>query len=518
MRIKWIVVGVGGFSAAALGSANFTTVINQGDTIPGDANGNQFLAPVQVAVGTDGSIGSISQDENGNYYVLLSALQAGSWTTHDVIGTDANASVIGLSGPQSYQIFNSLAFTNPSSSDRLDFSATNSVGNVGLLEADGNVLATTVSNVATSGVNGYVFNTTGPDSDGTADNTGPIEFQMNAAGNAIFESNGDTQLWSGNAASQANLFTNGGGYSLQTGGAYRIGLASDGTGAAVLVHSGNGVYTVPGKTSLSQGNTIDAIQAIYGYSTINTKDTALMLFGSGNPASSQQFALGSGSTPVTLASFTNTTGEQPTGEMAPNGQVAIYVPTGSGGSGDTIKYANAAAANPAASVQTIASIGESVNDPSNPGQKIFSLVDPINAPMINSNGTTVFSALVGPTSNDAQQALLSWSPGQTNPTVLIEVGDDMEIGDAPTTSADDATITDIEENDQAAESDYFRNSLNDSGEFTVGVGYTYDSNDVSGAAILVTEISVPEPMTMLTLLPLAGAALMARRRREAVAC
>jgi hypothetical protein len=508
MQIKWIMVGVGGMSAAAFGSATFTTVINQGDPIGGDPN--QFAAPVQVVVGADGSIGSISQDTNGDEFVLLSALQGGSWTTNDVIGTDATASVSGLSGPQSYEGFNSLAFTNPGGSDRLDFSATNSVGNAGLLEADGGITGTAVSNVATDGVNGYTFTS----NDAPVDNTGPIEFQMNALGSAIFEANNGTTLWRGSAASQTNLFTNGGGYSLPSGGAYRIGLAADGSGAGVLTTGSSGVYSVPSKTLLSGASALNSTQAIMGYSTINSADTALMLFGSGT---SQQFALGSGGTPQTLVSFTNTTGEQPTGEMAPNGQIAVYLPSGSNDSADTLKYANAAAVNPASTIQTIASIGEAVTDPSNPGQTIWSLVDPVNAPMINSNGTTVFSAMIGTTLGDAQQAFLSWSPGQTNPTVVIEVNDDMEIGDAPTTSADDATINLIEENDQESESDYYRNSLNDNGEFAVGVAYTYDQNDVSGAAILVTQIgpSLPEPTVTLALLPLAGAALLSRRRRGA---
>jgi hypothetical protein len=506
----------------------FTTVLNQGDAIGGiDPSVDNFGGAVQIAVANDGSIGIIGQLQNSlNPIVILSQKFGSAFSSQSVIQGFTDTSVSGLSGPQNFSQFENLAISGGSVGPAdltftvLNTAAPNAAGLLQYTEGTTNGSGNpNVRNIAFNG-QGYYFGQNTSTPGGTF---GPIEYQVNQNGDVLFlaSPNSNTTSSAPNVVLSHNnsnntVFTSTGSLEVSTAtGNNRIAIAPDTSGAVVLDSSGtNGVYNTPtGSTphSLTAGQTLIPGQAnVLGYNNISGSNTALVLVAGSN--SSQNVILASPGGSQTLLNFTppSSNANQLNGEISPTGKIALYVPGTNSPAGDVIDYfPGAPVANPAN-----VHVGEPVADGSSSGLIIQSLQNASNdyVPMVNNNGLVVFDAEIGTSPSDEMQALLSWIPGQT-PTVLLAAGDQLPIGN-DTDPSNLPIIADLQTNNAGFDSDYTRNTLNDSGEVAVGVDYYFASDPLTTyAAVLATQIptSVPEP-TALPLLSIAAARLLKRKR------
>jgi PEP-CTERM motif len=575
MRVKWILAGVVGTSAAMASAVAMasplpfqavlnnlydgTTTTDSGDSIPG--TGDVFGSADQVVVGDGGSVavlGNLYNDSDDvviyntpsgagrNNLAVVDATGSATTVVNDWGADKTSTTTLELDG------LNNLAMSsNPSSGIRLSFTAT-SGGSGGVLQSD--ITGPTASPTSTLGDVAF-------DGDGQGYSPDSGELQVNGSGQALFPATlaSADVIARGDVSGVATQFTSTSGLAVLDPG-IRVALAADNSGAAVLTASSvNGVYSIASNgtvhmPALSVPQTPglpDDPDPLIGYYSSGGNSGALFV---ANTAGSTQniYLEKNNGTPQSILTTPITDSSSPSaplGEVTPNGKIAVYVPDTT--NGDTIKYDDTSSISPlGVTIASVATPSESTltapasaialnpataisSDPVDPTDSdllIEGLQDPYStqipwAPEVNSNGTVIFDAVVGLTSDrdDNRIALLDWDPlTGGSPTILIAEGDQLTIdGQAATvdtfSQADpDSQIGVQPPNYLQSDNDYYKNSLSDDGYVAVTVNY-YLTDDPSstGTAVLLTQLTsspVPEPAT-LGLLSLSGLTLLGRRRR-----
>jgi hypothetical protein len=514
MRITWMLGAVLGATAIAGASPNvqFQTVINENDPVGSD----QFDAAGQVVVGANGTVGIVALLQSGNLAIIYSTPgSGGTWNNQAVAVGGQNYNIPSIPTTEDFDGFDNLAITgNPSGGTRLTFDASDFNNNNGILQWD----------VGTSSLQDVAFDgdTKGYSSVGYATDSGgsSLEVQVNGTGQAMFPAvqSSKNVIVRGDYTSLTTIFTSGASLS-DTDQGSRVALGADGSGVALLSASGvPGIYNIPANgttpTEISGSFTPSTFaDPVIGYTSGNGLNAALM-FVNGTGSRTQNVILEkNGGTPQSILSgqFTVPTSSDPEqGQMTPNGQIALFLPSTSG---DTIQYANAASANPTASV--IASVysgsGPVPNtalalDPTGSNLDIEALQYLGNTwgPEVNSGGTVLFNAEVGTSPSNEVQALLDWQPGDQSPEILLKAGDQVDV------DGNMVTIQDFTLNNLSNDYDYYKNALNDQNDIAVAVDYT-GGPDGSGSAVLYA--AIPEPST-ISLLSIAGFGLLRRRSRR----
>jgi hypothetical protein len=522
-------VGFLGLSALATASPNvqFQTVIDQSDAIAGDF----FGGAGQVVVSPAGNVGIVGLLENsGNPIVIYSTpIGVNNWNNQTVAVGGMSYSIPSIPSMENFDDFDNLAITGTpptGAGTRLTFDAEDVNSNSGILQWDGSSLEDVAFDGDSKGYSSVGGNGT--------DSGGPLlEMQVNGTGQAMFPAVASSKnvIVRGDSSSLTNIFTPTATLTDNDTGS-RVALGSDNSGAALLSSSGtSGIYILPAipgtPTPIPLGNFTPSTKAdpIIGYaSNISGGSATLMLvngtsngLSTGTPNGTQEIVLSkSGGTPQPiLSAFTQPTLHEATeGQMTPNGQIAAYVPNTTG---DTIQYANAASANPSASV--IASVysgsGPVSNtavalDPSGSNLDIEALTTPGSTagPEINSNGTIIFDAEVGTSPSNEKDALMAWLPGDQSPEILLAAGDTVDIDVNGVLTPE--VIDDYNLNSLSNDYDYYKNALNDQNQIAVSVEY---AGDTESAVLFANITAVPEPST-IALVSIASAGLLARRRRR----
>jgi hypothetical protein len=532
MRVKWILAGVFGTSAiaAASPSLQFFTVINEGDAIAGD----QFGGAEQVVVGDGGVVGMVGDlDDSGNNIVIYSTPAAGNvWNSQTVVESNTSTTVSGLGANQQFAEFDNLALTsNPAGGTRLTLAAVKQSDQAGILQWDDNSNVTSLGDVAFEG-DGKGLTQIGHD--GTDSGGGTLELQVNGAGQVLFPAvKSSTQtLTRGDTSSLTTVLTSGAGQIISDP-ASRIALGSNNTSASLLNGPSNPqIFTIPASggtpAQITASPTPISSEPLIGYSS--STGAVIVVHGSTSAQQNVEFVPAGGGAPQNVSTNQFTPGAHtlspPIGEITPGGQIGLYIPDTV--LGDTIQYGNAGTGNAAASV--IASVAGTPQaaahpstaialDPSASPLAIEALQDPAGStpwvPEINAGGTTVFNAEIGTSPSDEKEALLDWQVGAASPTVVLAIGDQLNIGGQP------VEIQDFTLNQLVNENDYYKNALSDDGYLAISVEYTDlqggDAGDF-GTAVIITQIPsasnpIPEPAS-IGLMSIAGFGLLARRKRS----
>jgi hypothetical protein len=511
MRVVPIVAGSAGLSLFVVGSAwaqaQFNVILNQGQTVGGDAVNLGNADYLQVVAGTGGQVGVLGADNDQNQLVLY--YDGSNWST-------VAASQSSVAG-DSVQQFANLAIsgnTAGGSGTRLTFlglNTNNSDGGVFQYDA-----GSSVQEVAFDGKNGLTI----PISYGSAEGFMPIT--VDQAGNVAFEpfnSSGNLQVVGGNSTSspvQTVEYTSPNNESASSAGSsslyngFPLGISTDATGSTTFgevlspaddnnsgtidTFSGGTATNISGSElsglllMAAQQNTSAAVNAaLYeAQDPTNSNDENIYLYNNGSNHLLQQYT------------FADVSGGQDTAEMTTSGKIAYYVPSSTGGA---LEYYNLSSGTYAPT--QIASVGSTIADPFAGGDFVIkSLPYVLQSPMINNNGLVVFDATIGISGNSGSnfQALLDWT-GSGNATVLLYAGENI----AGYGAIDPGGIY---INGLFNQADVFKNSLNDQGYLDVIASF----DDGNSLELLQTQL-VPEP-TAIALLPLAGAALMRRRKRR----
>ncbi|MGD0389459.1 MAG: PEP-CTERM sorting domain-containing protein, partial [Tepidisphaeraceae bacterium] len=473
-----------------------------------------------------------------NPVIVYSPNSGGVWTNQVAVnGNSPAGNVPGLTTVQKagdFDFFDNLAITGTAVDPVLTFVAesTDAAQDEGILQWDS--ASSSLGDVAfTNDTKGYNLANSGTDSGG-----GTLEMQVNGSSQVLFpaqNSSNTSLLVRGNPSSLTTVFTSTGSLSNANlpnslGPGARIGLGSDNSGASPLLGTGSveGVYTIPATpgspTLVSGSDTPSTIyQPLLGYASGNGLDNAtLMVVGGSN--STQDIVLSRSNVnsgvpqsilvhPFSWPHFTSLLGQ-----MTPNGKIAMYIPDTAG---DTIQYADATVLNPQASViaSVVPSSGPVPNsaiavDPGGTNLHIIALnPDQDWAPQINANSTVVFSAEIGTSPSDENQAMLLWQPGDVSPQIVLSSSADDTVTDDDTVVIDGVpeVIADFNLNLLANENDYYKNSLSDN-YLALDVDYYLgpDTTDTANA-VIITSLAVPEPATV-GLLSLASLGLLVRRR------
>lgn len=515
MRTAWVIGSVLSLSAAAMASPNlqFETVINSGDAIAGDT----FDIANQVVVDANGSVGIVGALTNsGNDVIIYSTPAAGDTWNNQAVAVGGQSYIIpSMTGPQEFNSFDNLAISdNPIGGTRLTFDASQLNGNTGILQYD--VGSPSLGDVAFDGdTKGYSDVGIGGD-DGGAE----LEMQVNGSGQAMFPAVSASKqvLVRGDESSVSSIFTSGG--SLVSTAVGRVALAADNSGAAELSAGGvPGIYSIPANggtpTEISGAFTPSTDgNSLIGYASGSGLNAALMLV-NGTATRTQNIVLEkNGGTPQSILAGGQFTipvgGPAPQGELTPNGQITVFVPSTTG---NTIQYLNAASASTTAAVVASVYSGSGpvpstavARDPTGTNLDIEALpsAEGGTMPQINSGGTILFDGDVGTSPSNEVQALMDWVPGDTSPEILLKEGDQVNVGGSM------VTVQDLFINNLSSDNDYYKNALNDQNDIAVEIDYTGGPNG-SGTAVLYA--AIPEPST-IALVSIAGIGLLARRRRR----
>jgi hypothetical protein len=520
MRITWVLAGVGGLSAAvASASTQFTVILNQDQVVGGSEVDLTQAVNGQVVAGTNGQVGLIGSDSNGNPLVLY--YDGTNWSTVMAGGDSVNGDTV--------EQFANLAISGNQSNGsgtRLTYvGINNDNSDAGVFQYDAGSAGP--QEVAFDGENGGIGTLTIPEYySGDSEPGAFLPIEVDAAGNVVFDpynSSGNVLLVVGNITAthvQTLAFTSNP-TSDGSAGSYtvyqapdRLGISTDATGATTFAllnspasSNNTSLYSVTGgtPTNFASGSSANLLLAVQ-------QDTATgvnaALFEGPDPntetfPNTNDVILHDSSGNHLLQRAANNTayGVPDAAEMTTGGNLAYYVPTNSGGA---LEYYSLST-NTYSPTQ-VAAVGTAVINPFTSGNyEITQLSETLAAPMVNNSGLVVFDALVAPTSDPSEsfQALLDWN-GTGSPTVLLYAGEDIA-------GYGDIDPDGIEINSLVDQSDVFKDSLSDQGYLTVMATFDDDSEE----AVLQTQLaSVPEPAS-LAMLPVAGAFLMRRRRRLA---
>jgi len=514
MRVTWVLAGVGSLSAAvASASTQFTVILNQDQTVGSSEIDLTQAIGAQVVAGTNGQVGLLGSDSDGNQLVLY--YDGSNWSTVQTAGQSV--------GGNTAQQFANLAISGnmaTGSGTRLTYEGINTNNSdAGVFQYDTGSAGP--QQVAFDGQNGGIGTLTIPSFYGNSEGFMPLE--VDAAGNVVFQpfnSSGDGLLVVGNitgaqvqtlAYTSDNTSDSSVGSKSLWGGPNRLGISTDATGSTTYAlmaspasSANTALYSFTGGTATNiSGSFTDPLLLAAQQNTAASVNAAV--FEATDPTNANNFDVvihdtGGNHILQSIPSAT-ATGARDTAEMTTGGNLAYYVPNSTGGA---LEYYNLSAGN--YTPTQVAGIGSAVSNPFTSGSFVIKqLVDTLQAPMVNNNGLVVFDALIGISGNNASsfQALLDWN-GSGSPTVLLYAGEDIA-GYGPI----DPDGIDI--NSLVDQSDVFKDSLNDQGYLNVIANF----DDYSSVAVLQTQLSVPEPTTLALALPLAGAALMRRRRRLA---
>jgi hypothetical protein len=495
MRIKWFLLGVGGFSAVA-SAATFQTIIKEGDAIPGggsfDTNDSDILQVV-AASGGQVAINTSTSFSNGDIFFY----NGSSFSNVIQSGTSVSGNNL--------DFFDNVALSgNGSGGTRVTFEGEQDSGSLGIYQMD---IGSSVQQIAFDGQNGLTINR----------GAGVDPMQVNATGQVAFMAYDSTATnlkveLGGIGTTLTNLFTsNPSGLSVDT---YtdRIGLSANGTADVPLINASGvrAVYTVSGGTPVNDSgsytqtgpnNPPQLIAVAHG------GGVDASLFSINDPTNNRQYLIlhDTNGDHQLYAPTTSDNGVDVAAEMSANGKIAYWKPNSTGGS---LQYYNVASE----SGGQVTAVGASGHFDSAQPSTTYTIESLETAggmynPIINASGTILFDANVSTDGGATEhQALLDWNPGDPAPSILLQVGDPL-----PGHSGDtiDEIVTDA---GLSQESDVLKDSLADDGTLALLVGW--DGVDGSGGAVLTSNIAVPEPAS-LSILSLAGAGLLRRRRRIA---
>ncbi len=480
--------GIGLFAAAASASPTIVPIITSSDNVPGTGTGFSFAN--QIVVGDGGSVALIAADTNDIESILYKASASLSDPLNSMDRIGAGSVATGE--------FDNLAVSgNDLGGTRLTFAYSDGGSNEGVFQQD-----------VGFGPQSIAFGNNLPSG---APNIVPL--QVNAHGQVIFtdtDGSGHQQVLVGNGALGTSVLYNpGSGTPTVTSVGNRLGIFANGSGAAVLTGTSNtDVYAVGGGSASGINSTFhtpSTVANLLGVATVPSGNGYLFLSSSSN-SGPFQFVFhdnsGSGNSPkdYTLgASFTSgLSGAGPYGEMTPNGLAALYIPNSSGGS------LNYYVASSHALTQIVSMAGSpTAVDSAHNVYTINGLSDLLSAPMINDNGLIIFDATisgVGPAAS--HQAILEWYQGLSAPIVLLQATDSSGVGGD---LIDGKAARFFSFNTFSTESDVYKDAL--SNDY---LGFQAIYSDGSSGVFL---LQLPEPGSII-LLPLAGFALMMRRRRS----
>jgi hypothetical protein len=519
MRIARILAGVGGLTAmtaaVAVAAPNFTTLIREGDSLPGHPG--QIFDPVdaslfQIVVSNGGVAAINNTDESDDSEILY--YNGSSLSTVALTTPSSSETVNG----HALDFFDNLALSN--NGTRLTFvGVQQNTPSYGIFQQN---IGSATQEIAFDGDNSLQLN------NNSAVGSGSYPMQVNAAGQVVYAaqdgSNNNLVMTGGIGFSSTTAFTPNNGYTAQSGSRLGIdtnGLAYDSVAGPspsqnIAVYSVNGTATnVSGPYSYTgpfagevnppeilgvaagSGVTATVFDLLQG--SPGAYHTDLVLHDTTNPGSPVNAVLSS--------STVGTYGDEATGELTPNGQLAFFGEA-TLAQGVTLNYYNVATHTgvPTEIAATVASGNVALStakDFSNNSWRIEQLGDSLDNPMINTAGTIVFDGLVsddGGVTNE--QALMEWQSGFSNPMIVLMQG--QAVPNDP-----GFTIDGIEVNSLVQESDPLKNGLSDDNYLGAMVFFNNDTD----ASVLLTNLNVPEP-TALALIPIVAGALLCRRRRS----
>lgn len=553
MKKTWIVVGVLGLGGVALADPpySFTTVTNVGDNV--DIGGDTLFGVGQIAVNNQGDVGIAGDIYNANgadpAVLYSSNLIAGYSTSVALDGQ--NYAVAGFTPSQQsaagnqFDDLSNIAISGTAADPILTFygELQDATNDQGILQYD--TLSGTTSDVAfQNDVAGY--QQVGDDSSGN------LQYQVNSASNVLFPAVTSTSQnviqYGQGTPPHATAFTSGtGGVTQNIGDDYRMGVGADGTSAAVLFSGSTpNVYLIsapPTGTaapiSLGANYNLDYTyvpEPIVGYTSgvVNGLNQAVVIEVHDTTTGNENVLLSVGGgtpRPIIANEFTQAPGNNPFyGQLTPNGQFAAFIPGTPNTPTDTVQYGNLAI--PSTVAATIASEAPATGpvpntalavDPGHPSLLIISLQqDDQWYPDVNSEGTVVFPALIGPQGEsdaDATEALLLWQPNDVSPQLVLSTTpynvNAVDDSDTVYIDGEEAVVNYIYWNPLESNNDYFKSSLSDN-YLAVDVDYTYVAGPNDGAegnAVIITSVTVPEPGS-IALLGVGAIGLMRRRRRR----
>jgi hypothetical protein len=521
MRITRLLLGVGGLTAmtaaVAVAGQSFTTIITEGDTLPGHPS--VVFDPVdasliQIVVSNGGTAAINSTDYSDDSSLLY---YNGSSLSTIAVTTPSSLETVNGHG---LDYFDNVALTN--SGTRLSFVGVSSDNpSYGIFQDN---VGSAIQEIAYDGDNQGAG--TLQLNESSAVGSGSYPMQVNGSGEVVYAAqNGSNQnlvVTGGIGFTPAVAFSPNAGYTaisetrlgVDTNGLAYDSLQGPSPSSNIDVYSVNGtatnvsgpyVYTgpVPSTVNAPQilgtangaGVTATVFNLLQNYPA--DPQTDLVLHDTTNP--------GSPVNTVLWASNVGSYGTESTGEMSPNGQLAFFGQNQA--QGITLQYYNVAShtGTPTEIAATVAGNPSfsTVLDSSDQPWQIEELGDGLGNPMINSKGTIVF---MGDVSDDGgvtdDQALMEWQPGFIDPEIVLRVGQ-------PVPNDPSFTIDGIAINSLGTESDGYKNALSDD-NYLGALVYYDDDNE---ASVLLTNLaSVPEPTT-LALLPVAAGMLMRRRKR-----
>jgi hypothetical protein len=517
MRITRILAGMGALTAmtaaVAVAAPSFTTLIREGDSLPGHPG--QIFDPVdgtifQMVVSNGGVAAINNTDESDDSEILY--YNGSSLSTVALTMPSSSETVNG----HALDYFDNLALSN--SGTRLSFvGVQQDTPSYGIFQQN---IGSSPQEIAFDGDNSLQLNNS------SAVGGGSYPMQVNAAGEVVYaaqdNSNNNLVLTGGIGFTPATAFSPNAGYTAQSGSRLGIdtnGLAYDSIAGPspsqdIAVYSLNdtatnasGPYSYTGPfggevnppeiLGVANGSGVTATVFSLLQGSPGSYHTDLVLHDTTNP--------GSPVNAVLWNSNVGTYGDESTGELTANGQLAFFGQNQA--QGTTLQYYNVASHTglPTEIAATVASGNVSlstVKDSSNNSWRIEQLGDSLENPMINSLGTIVFDGTVSDNGGATdEQALMDWQSGFSNPQIILMQG--QAVPNDP-----GFTIDSIEVNSLVQESDPLKGALSDDNYLGAMVFYD-DGND---ASVLLTNLSVPEP-TALAMLPVAAGVLLYRRRR-----